>query len=139
MEYINNSIGIEVPLDRKIDADGKFYYVGKLQFNGAIDLNGTVFMVFKSDPGYEMLQISCLADKPNIKKANVNFGNRITVSLEGFKDSEKQIVYKAEVLEDRVLQLRGGIFFTIFTSIAGKEEIQITPLRQHFNKERKVS
>lgn len=131
MKYVDNSSGIEVPLNKRFDANDQPYYTGKLQFNGTLDLDGQVFMIFVSEEGYETLQISCLADGKVAKLVpNVEFGDRIKIDLEGFKDRDKNVYYIAKVKENRKIHMKNGIFFTIFLSEEGREELQITPLRQ---------
>ena len=137
---VNDAAKISVKLDPKLDGNQNTYYIGKLQFNGTLNFDdgGQSFVLFVSDEGYEELQIGPV-DKSRRKSDRKNErvvmdGDKYVINLHSFRDGDKNIAYCAEVeLEGLQLNMKNGFFFTIFTAIEGREQIQMTPLR-HKNK-----
>jgi hypothetical protein len=124
----------------KIDRDkfGHPYYIGKLQFPGTLEFEGGVsFMVFVSEEGYEELQIAPL-DPARRNKSNRNgaglSGGRFSIDLHPMIDQNGKIYYVGEAMGLVEMKLRKGIFFTIFVSREGQEEIQISRLNHKVQK-----
>lgn len=115
------------------DANNQPYYIGKLQFPGTLEFDGGVsFMVFVSEQGVEELQIAPL-DPMRLRGSretsgtNINNG-RFSISLHPMKDQNGKVYYIGEAIGFVEIDLRKGVFFTIFTSRPGQEELQITRL-----------
>lgn len=115
------------------DVNGHPYYIGKLQFPGTLEFDsGVSFMVFVSEEGVEELQISPL-DTTRLRgcressTAMISAG-RFSVELHPMKDQNEKTYYIGEAIGFINMDLRKGIFFTIFTSRSGQEEIQISRL-----------
>lgn len=121
-----------VRLTKISDVGGQPYYIGKLQFPGTIEFEkGVCFMVFVSEEGVEELQISPIDPAKLCKKRDcVTLNeNHISVNLYPLKDSYGKKYYIGEAMGITEVNLRSGIFFTIFTSRIGQEEIQISRLK----------
>jgi hypothetical protein len=119
---------------RKIekDANGQPYYVGKFQWPGTMDFeNGALFMVFLSEEDCEELQISPLDPNRRVKnKSRTTMSNgRISINLYPKLDRNNNTYYVGEAVGHLTMDLIEGVFFTIFTSREGAEEIQISRLR----------
>lgn len=133
---IDPNAKITVKLLKKTDKDNNPYYIGKLQFNGVLNFNegGNLFMIFTADDGAEELQIGPIDSNKSKKfwegsSINQN-GERISIPLRQFKDRDDNPIFIGEAEGDVSISMKNGIFFTIFTSVKGKEQIQITPLRE---------
>lgn len=124
------------------DTNGHPYFIGKLQFPGTLDFEaGASFMVFVSQDGVEELQIAPLdparRSKSRSDSANLS-GSRLVIDLHQMKDQNGDIYYIGEALGLLEMDLRRGIFFTVFTSKAGEEELQISRLNhQKLNRRRR--
>jgi len=119
------------------DANGKPYYIGKLQWPGTLDFEeGASFMVFVSDNGCEEIQIAPLdplrRSKSRREGSGMNNG-RFSIDLHPMQDRDGNVYYVGEALGPVSMKLRNGIFFTIFVSREGYEELQISRL-VHKNK-----
>lgn len=134
---IDNDAKARVMLDKLIDGNGNPYYVGKLQ--APFDWNfthGSSFMVFISDEGHEELQIGPVnwdryAIKPQKKRKNgeITSDGKITIKLRPSTDRDGKPFYVGElVIPNAFISLAKGVFFSIFVSREGNEEIQIGPL-----------
>lgn len=123
------------------DANGHPYYIGKLQFPGTLDFEGGVsFMVFVSEEGFEELQISPLDPSRRSKSrrdgAGLN-GGRFAIDLHPKQDQNGKTYYVGEAIGLVEMKLRKGIFFTIFVSREGQEELQISRLNHKLQKRRR--
>lgn len=145
---IDNEGKFLVPLKSRVDTHGNTFYTGKLQFNGNLNLfKGQSFMVFTSEEGAEEMHVGPL--HPNraakAKKSVFHANSKISVSLHKHKDRHDETFYVGELKGFGDLVMDNGFFFTIFTSISGREEIQITPLKikkkssHHENEDRKTA
>lgn len=113
------------------DATGKPFFIGKLQFPGTMEFeHGVSFIVFVAEEGVEELQISPInfARRHNASKSILN-NSRISIDLHPMIDRNGSTYYVGEAINLSKIDLRHGIFFTIFTSIAGQEQIQISRLQ----------
>jgi hypothetical protein len=132
-----------IQLIKNIDDYGNPFYIGKLQFPGKLEFEcGASFFVFVSEEGYEELQIAPL--DPRRRKKTRRDGvtmtsGRFTIDLEPMMDRNGQTYYVGEAIGLGKLDLRRGIFFTIFLSKPGREEIQIKRLDHKPKKRRAYS
>lgn len=121
----------KIDLNKHTDGNGATFYTGKLQFPGIMQFdNGASFMVFTSEPGYEQLQIAPLEFQKKRQRTFPEFSNgKWIIPINPLEDKNNNTYYVGEVLTMGQLDLREGIFFTIFISKEGNEEIQISKLR----------
>ena len=117
------------------DAAGKPFFIGKLQFPGTMEFEqGVSFMVFVAEDGVEELQIAPI-DPNRRSKTNRDCGasllsnGRFSIDLHPMIDQNGSTYYVGEAIGLSKIDLRQGIFFTIFTSIPGQEQIQISRLQ----------
>ncbi len=115
------------------DANGQPFFIGKLQFPGTMEFDkGVSFMVFVSEEGVEELQIAPLdpsrRSKSHRDSSGIN-GGRFSVELNPMVDRAGNTYYVGEARGFVQMDLRQGIFFTIFVSRPGSEELQISRLR----------
>lgn len=131
--YIDPEAKTKVELTKiSKDSNGHPYYIGKLQFPGTLEFNcGASFFVFVSEEGVEELQIAPLdparRNKSKRDGAYMSEG-RFSIDLHPMTDQNGNTYYVGEAIGLANLKLRQGIFFTIFLSIPGQEEIQISKL-----------
>lgn len=133
--HIDAEAKINIDLMRHLDTFEKPYYTGKLQFPGTIDFSkGVSFMVFISENGVEQLQIGSMNPNKKTRQRPVLIkNNKLTINLHPMFDKNDNTYYIGEVFSPGELNLFHGLFFTIFISNPGYEEIQITKL-QHKSK-----
>jgi hypothetical protein len=117
----------------KIDKDvnGDPYYIGKLQFPGPLEFeSGVSFFVFVSEGGVEQLQIAPMDPSRKLKMRDNVYMNkgRLSIKLNPRVDQHGRTYYIGEGIGLVKLDLKCGIFFTVFVSKSGSEEIQITRL-----------
>jgi hypothetical protein len=124
---------ITIDLIRHLDSDKQPFYTGKLQFPGTLNFSeGVSFMVFISESGVEQLQIGPSPIRTKMRRRNISLSNgRFNINLHSMKDRDLKTYYIGEVLGPGELQIRNGLFFTIFLSKSGYEEIQISCLQHH--------
>lgn len=121
-----------VPLKSRTDSRGNTFYTGKLQFNGTLSMSkGQTFMIFTSEKGVEEMQVGPLHPTRAYKVRDVvmHSDSRVSISLSKFQDRNEEVYYIGELKGLGDLPMDRGYFFTIFTSIEGREELQISPLR----------
>lgn len=122
------------------DANGQPYYIGKLQFPGTLEFEGGIsFMVFVSEEGFEELQISPLDPSRRSKSRREGAGlsgGKFSIDLHPKQDQNGKTYYVGEAIGLVEMKLRKGIFFTIFTSREGQEELQISRLNHKLQKRR---
>jgi hypothetical protein len=118
------------------DAAGKPFFIGKLQFPGTMEFEqGVSFMVFVAEEGVEELQIAPIDPARRNKTsrdgrcASLLNNARFSIDLHPMIDQNGSTYYVGEAIGLTKMDLRPGIFFTIFTSIAGQEQIQISRLQ----------
>jgi len=135
----------KVELTRQRDKEGHSFYIGKLQFPGTLEFDkGASFMIFLSDDGFEELQIAPLdpTRKPLPKRhretAGVS-GGRFSIDLHPMVDKDGETYYIGEALGPVSMKLRKGIFFHVFTSRPGVEELQISQLNHDISFRKKHS
>jgi hypothetical protein len=125
----------KVSLIKVLDAGGNPYFIGKLQFPGTMDFEkGVSFMVFTAEDGYEELQIAPVDPSRRSKANRDNNGamlnnGKFSIDLIPMIDNHGSKYYVGEVTGLSKMELREGIFFTVFTSISGQEQIQISRLQ----------
>lgn len=136
MVEVDSGAKMIVKLLKKTDANDQSFYIGKLQFNGTLDFrdNGLLFMIFVSEDGCEEMQIGVLDPKKKKKfwqgENLEKLGDRISLSLKPFIDKDGNTNFIGEAEGDVVIDMKQGAFFTIFTSIKSRAQLQIAPLRQ---------
>jgi hypothetical protein len=121
----------KIELTKQFDSNDQPYYIGKLQLPMTLDFDdGVSFMVFTAEDGVEELQIAPL--DPSRRKGSKNdavlSGGRFSVELHSMKDHNGNTYYIGEATGPVVMKLRNGIFFSVFTSRPGEEELQISKL-----------
>lgn len=128
---IDDRAKIAVQLEAKKDENGNTFHTGKLQFNGSLSLDdGQSFMVFISDENFEELQIGPLSNVKNSRRQiNYSEKERICVKLKPHKDGFEKTYYVGELKGNGSISANKGLFFTIFTAIKGREELQISTLK----------
>lgn len=129
----------KIDLKALLDSNGKTFYVGKWQSPLLLDLScGVSFMAFVSESGLEQLHISIMDPKKRTKKIDrpvtIFPDGKMKVPMKSFSDRDGNIAYVGELTGNLFSPLHLGVFFTLFTSIKGKEELQISPL-QHIKEE----
>jgi hypothetical protein len=142
--YIDPDAKIKVPL-RKVpsDANGHPYYVGKLQFAGMLDFEryGQSFMVFVSEDDAEELHIGPMDPNRHSKSryngVGMNPSGRLVIDLHPFLDKHEDVVYAGEAKGLVQMDCTEGIFFTIFVSRSGSEQLQISRLKPRERPERR--
>ena len=142
--YIDPEAKPSLPLNKILDANGNPYYIGKLQFPGTMDFElGASFFIFVSEDGYEELQISPINPNRRTKTHRGSFtmsDGRFSIKLHPMRDRNDRIYYVGEATGLNKLDLTKGIFFTIFLSKPGHEEVQISRLnhRRRFRDEEDI-
>lgn len=129
---IDDDAKSKIDLYKKLDSNGDPYYTGKLQANYIMDLNaGQSFMVFTADEGAEQIQNGPLHPaRKKFTKPPITSGERITIPLKRHQDSFGNDFFVGELAQPATqINLTHGLFFTVFTSRKGHEQIQITPLK----------
>lgn len=130
MSNIDSSAKISIKLYSKQDNNGKPFYYGKLQFNGTLSMtDGQSFMIFLSDPGCEELQIGPLAPHRNGHSGIIGSKGQIAIPLNRHFDQHSNPFYVGELKGLGNLDMQRGIFFTVFTSIDGREQLQLQPMK----------
>lgn len=131
--YIDPDAKPPIPLTKMFDSNGNPYYIGKLQFPGTLEFDcGASFFIFVAEDGCEELQIAPLDPARRSKSTRDGAsmsGGRFSIDLHPMKDRNGNIYYVGEAIGLAELKLRKGIFFTIFLSKKGQEEIQISRLQ----------
>ena len=122
------------------DANGQPYYIGKLQFPGTLEFEaGASFFVFVSESGVEELQIAPLDPRRSVSEDGISMNaGRFTICLHPMVDQNGKTYYVGEAKGLSNIDLKRGVFFTIFTSKPGYEEIQITRLNPRKRKEERT-
>lgn len=123
------------------DSSNNPYYIGKLQFPATLIFDrGISFFVFVSEDGYEELQIAPMdpSRRSRSKHSATMSGGRFSIDLHPVVDRNGSTYYVGEAVGFAKLDLYRGVFFTIFLSKPGQEEIQITRLN-HRQKKREPS
>lgn len=126
----------KIDLIKHKDNNGDDYFTGKLQFPGTLDLEGGAsFMVFTSEEGVEQLQIGPLDPRRRNNGKHTSISNgKFSIRLNALTDQKGEIYYVGEAVGFCKIQLKHGIFFTIFTSKTGFEELQVSKLKHRYNK-----
>lgn len=136
---IDDEAKAKILLIKSSDKDGYPYYTGKFQFPGTLEFDaGISFMVFVSEEGQEELQIAPL-DPSRRSRATRNeaiLSHKLSINLHPQKDINGKTYYIGEAMGVAELKLRHGIFFAIFVSREGEEEIQISRLKPPKSKKR---
>ena len=106
------------------------FYIGKLQFPSPLDFeDGISFMAFLAEDECEELQIAPLDPSRRVRRDGFGMCNgRVSISLRPMQDRWGNTYYVGEACGSAKLDLRRGIFFTLFVSRPGQEELQIQAL-----------
>jgi hypothetical protein len=137
---VDGNAGIAVKLRANEDSNGNVYYTGKLQIPGVLNFdNGASFMVFVSEEGAEEMHLRSM---PKNKLERIQDQSECTVfhheddmlslSLRSAIDRFENKIYIGEAFGNFKRDLSDGVFFRIFVSKEGFEEIQISSLIDHF-------
>jgi hypothetical protein len=144
MERINidNDAKLRIYLNKiPRDSNGQPYYIGKLQFPGELNFErGVSFMIFVSEEGQEEIQIAPVDPDRRSRGRRSGFGyrgGRITIDLHSFRDGGGELVYIGEAQGPGKIDCTQGLFFTVFTSIEDREELQIGRLDHSQSKRRR--
>lgn len=136
--FVDQEAKLAVPLDAKKDAKNNTFYIGKLQFNGSLNLKeGQTFMIFLSDDGAEEMQIGIMDPDREVRPSILRHDSRISVRLKKHFDMYENVYYVGELKGAGELNMQKGVFFTIFNSVEGREELQISPLKVKSNRGRR--
>ena len=130
--YIDPEAKFPVRLIKVKDASGNPYFIGKLQFPGTMELErGASFMVFTAEDGYEELQIAPIdpARRSKISSGATLNKAKLCIDLHAMVDRNGATYYVGEVMGLSKIDMFVGIFFTIFTSIPGQEQLQMSKLQ----------
>lgn len=123
---------LRIDLTSRSDKNGQKYYIGKLESTVTLNLKkGTVFFVFNSEQENEELRIGkaspgtvCSSVKKSVKTDGTI--DRYFIDLETKIDENQQTYYMAKVQDDNIeINFEEGYLFFAFTSIVGKETLQI--------------
>jgi hypothetical protein len=117
---------LRIDLEPREDSKGNIYYIGRLQVPLTIDFTqGLAILVFLSESGDEELQLA-MNDKNNFSSGKVRKRrNRLDIPLDVRTDRHKKQFYIAKVQIDATVSCNNEVVFLVFTSRAGKEEVQI--------------
>lgn len=129
---------LKIELDPRPDRNDNIFHIGRIQAPCSLRFKkGITFFVFLSEAESEELHIGCA--KPGSPLSSVKRGladtgtlDRVFVNLEQKSDAEGKPYYMAVVQDDTLeidLEERGAIFM-IFTSVPGKEQLQIIKNQQ---------
>jgi hypothetical protein len=127
------------------DTNGNPYFIGKLQLPATMEFErGASFMVFNAEEGCEQLQIAPLHPS-RINKTRRSGGSallhtgKFAIDLHPMIDQNGHTYYVGEAVGFLKMDLYQGIFFTIFTSIPGQEQIQISKLQAKSRRHEEVT
>lgn len=136
---VDRNAGIAVKLRANQDANGDIYYTGKLQNSSMLNFNyGISFMVFISEEGSEEMHIRSIPKSKLGKLQNQDSSlrhyedDRLGIPIRPILDRFENKIYIGEGFGKFKRDLWDGVFFTIFVSKEGLEEIQISPLIDHY-------
>ena len=134
--YVDPEAKARIPLTKiQRDANGQPYYIGKYQFPGTLEFEGGAsFMVFLSEDGVEELQIAPLDPNKRMKSKRDGAGlsgGRFSIDLHPMVDQNGKTYYVGEAMGLVEMKLQKGIFFTVFVSKTGMEELQISRLNHN--------
>lgn len=130
---IDPTAKIPVKLIQKFDTNKDPYYIGKLQFNGVLDFEeGQSFMIFVAEDGCEELQIGLL-DRRRIRSSSISgmrptANGRINIDLHIHRDRNGKTFYIGEAIGPITMNMKRGVFFTVFLNQPGAEVLQIARL-----------
>ena len=131
--FVDDDAKCPIDLFKKFDSNNEAYYIGKLQANFRMDLDaGQSFMIFLSDENAEQIQIGPLNPERRkfARQQFVSGSDRITVPLKKLFDAHGAPFYVGELVQmNTLINLSKGLFFAVFVSREGYEQIQITPLK----------
>jgi hypothetical protein len=130
--YIDTDAKEKIELVKmEADRNGSPYYIGKRQFPGTYEFeHGISFMAFVSEEGTEELQISPLDPSrvtTNNNETRLNNG-KIYINMHPMIDKNRNVYYVGEAIGPVKISLLEGVFFTLFVSRQGYEELQISRL-----------
>lgn len=133
---------LKVQLFPKTDTDGQVFFIGKLKFNGTLNVgNGQSFIIYIDDKVKELhiapSDSTELTDvfryyKYSRKKTSRNRHNNIAIELEARKeiindnDMEPKRFFIGKLEIDATVDASYGIVFLVFVADPGEEELQIS-------------
>jgi hypothetical protein len=137
---VDRTAGIAVKLRANQDANGDIYYTGKLQHPSMLNFDkGVSIMVFVSEEGSEEMHIRSMPKHKSDKLRDQDSvllqhyeDDRIGISLRPILDRWQNQIYIGEGFGKIKRDLSDGVFFTVFVSKEGLEEVQISPLIDHY-------
>lgn len=136
---IDKNARIPIVLEKHTDKNGKPFYTGKFQANVILDFEaGQSFMVFTADDDVEEIQLGPVSPtRRNTRSINrlSERGERVCIELTQRTDRNDKVYHTGTVFGSGKLNAKRGLFFTVFLSEPGKEEIQISRMRFRRNHE----
>lgn len=118
---------LSIPLEPRLDGDGKIFHLGKLKCPVLIDLSqGITFLVFLSVSEEEELQIAVN------DRGNTTYGrsylrqDKMKIPLDKKEDRWKSPFFVAKVKHPGLIRANDEVCFLVFSSREGQEELQIS-------------
>jgi len=140
---VDNLAKLKIELRRTEGKDKNPYFIGKTQFPAVLFFElGISFMIFNHLHEAEELQIAQISpEKIKLRRPRtINFQNGILkIPLKPHTDIDQNKYYVGEGQGTFILPVFKGLFFYVFTSREGQEELQISPLRHKVIENRKPS
>lgn len=138
--YVDESAKLPIALTKKEDSNGETFYMGKIQFNGSLDLDaGQSFFIFTSEEGVEEIQVGPLdpSRKKHVRPCHTQ-GDKLCIALKKYTDGAGKAYYVGELyIPNMTHAMHRGIFCTVFTSRLDEEELHIAPLKVKHNNRKK--
>lgn len=139
---------LKVQLFPKADTDGQVFYIGKLRFNGSLNVGkGQSFLIYLDDDIKELhiAPSDCmeLIDvfkyyKTARRKASRNRHNNIAVELQSVEAEGGKSFYIGHLECDATVDASEGLVFLVFTADPGEEELQISSPEQKSSKKKRL-
>lgn len=140
---VDDDAKIRCDLFKRKDKDDNVFYTGKLQFSGNLDFSdGQSLMIFLSEEDKEELQIGPIdplrSSKKKESKVYINNSGKMCIPITPMIDSNNNVYYVAEARCDMLMPCKQGLFFSVFISKEGREEIQISKLNINVAKRKRL-
>lgn len=130
---VDSTAKLKIELRRTEGKDKNPYYIGKIQVPAVLFFQyGISFMVFNHQAEVEELQIAQIVpEKLKLRRPRILniYNGIIKIPLKPHIDCDQNTYYVGEGQGPVLLPIGGGLFFNVFTSREGQEELQISPLR----------
>jgi hypothetical protein len=139
---------LKVQLFPKNDTDDQVFYIGKLRFNGSLNVGkGQSFLIYLDDDVKELhiAPSDCmeLTDvfkyyKAARRKSSRSRHNNIAVELQSIEAEDGKSFYIGRLECDATVDASEGLVFLVFTADPGEEELQISSPEQKNSKNKKL-